>query len=51
MENIGEKRVVKEQERKGLGLKEIILVAVLLAAGAVLAVMICILVIATGIVM
>ncbi len=36
MENIGEKRVVKEQERKGLGLKEIILVAVLLAAGAVL---------------
>lgn len=35
MEN-AEKRVVKEQAKKGLGLKEIILVAVLLAAGAVL---------------
>ncbi|MGN0643260.1 MAG: tryptophan transporter [Huintestinicola sp.] len=36
MENTTEKRVVKKQESKGLSLKDIILVAVLLAAGAVL---------------
>lgn len=36
MENVNEKRVVAAQERNGLGLKEIIFVAILLAAGAVL---------------
>ena len=36
MENVSEKRVVKTQETTGFGLKEIIFVAVLLAAGAVL---------------
>lgn len=36
MENVSEKRVVKTEETTGLGLKEIILVAILLAAGAVL---------------
>lgn len=36
MENQAEKRMIKEKESSGLGLKEIILIAVLLAAGAVL---------------